>query len=48
MSEYVESPALIAQAALKPNPLPAVISAGVIDIDRRHGIASNTVALCRH
>ena len=27
-------------SSLKPSPLPAVISAGVIEIERRHGIAS--------
>ena len=40
MSECGKSCIVIEQAALKPSPLPAVISAGVIEIERRQGIAS--------
>ena len=40
MSECGKSCIVIAQTALKPSPFPAVISAGVIEIERRHGIAS--------
>ena len=39
MSECGKSCIVIARCH-KPNPFPAVISAGVIEIERRHGIAS--------
>ena len=40
MSECGKSCIVIEQAALKPSPFPAVISAGVIEIERRQGIVT--------